>query len=89
MEMSMSKSALGLLLGAGTALFLWSRRQRAGEDVAHAPAAAFAGSGAPEGSFVHTRDAGPEHMRDKSDAWDKIDQSSDESFPASDPPSSY
>jgi len=34
------------------------------------------------------RDAGPENMKDKpTDPWDKVDQSSDESFPASDPPS--
>ena len=34
------------------------------------------------------RDAGPESMKDKpTRPWDKVDQSSDESFPASDPPS--
>lgn len=34
------------------------------------------------------RDAGPENMKDKPRRpWDKVDQSSDESFPASDPPS--
>ena len=34
------------------------------------------------------RDAGPDSMRDRepSRGWDKIDEASDESFPASDPP---
>jgi hypothetical protein len=35
------------------------------------------------------RPAGPEQMQDPPKAWDKVDESSDESFPASDPPSSY
>jgi len=34
------------------------------------------------------RDAGPDAMKDKPvRPWDEIDESSDESFPASDPPS--
>jgi hypothetical protein len=32
------------------------------------------------------RPAGPEAMRDPPRTWDKVDQGSDESFPASDPP---
>jgi hypothetical protein len=33
------------------------------------------------------RDAGPDDMRDENgDDWDEVDQGSDESFPASDPP---
>ena len=33
------------------------------------------------------RPAGPETMRDEPGSWDKVDEASDESFPASDPPS--
>ncbi len=36
------------------------------------------------------REAGPEAMRDKPvKKWDKVDEESDESFPASDPPGNY
>jgi hypothetical protein len=33
------------------------------------------------------RDAGPEEMKSPPKTWDKVDEASDESFPASDPPS--
>lgn len=35
------------------------------------------------------RPAGREDMRDPPKKWDKVDEESDESFPASDPPSNY
>lgn len=40
-------------------------------------------------NFDHTRDAGPENIRDESSRrdWDAVDENADESFPASDPPS--
>jgi len=37
-------------------------------------------------SGAAARSAGPEAMRDPPPEWDKVDQSVDESFPASDPP---
>ncbi|GGC29435.1 hypothetical protein GCM10011371_16230 [Novosphingobium marinum] len=35
------------------------------------------------------RDAGPQAMRDEPRRWQKTDEESDESFPASDPPANY
>ena len=35
---------------------------------------------------VEVRNAGPESMRSDPPEWDHIDEASDESFPASDPP---
>ncbi len=52
------------------------------------PAALSHGSGG-HGAVRHSgaaRQAGPEAMRDPPKDWEKVDQASDESFPASDPP---
>lgn len=48
-------------------------------------------AGKPEGEHDHdyVRPAGPEEMEDKPKDWDIVDEESDESFPASDPPSNY
>ena len=40
----------------------------------------------PVGQSGAARSAGPEAMRDPPEEWEKTDQASDESFPASDPP---
>jgi hypothetical protein len=43
----------------------------------------------PEGFVGHSgtaRQAGPEAMRDPPKEWGRVDEASDESFPASDPP---
>ena len=37
----------------------------------------------------HVRDAGPENMQAPPHRWDVVDQTGDESFPASDPPGNY
>ena len=51
--------------------------------------AAFADGEAPGQNFAQVRSAGVEGMRSNPKRWDKIDEASDESFPASDPPSTY
>ena len=35
------------------------------------------------------RPAGPENMETPPEEWDEVDEESDESFPASDPPGNY
>jgi hypothetical protein len=40
----------------------------------------------PVGHSGNARPAGPESMRDPPENWSRIDEASDESFPASDPP---
>ena len=47
--------------------------------------AAFA-SGESTPGPVEVRNAGPEAMRSDPPEWDKVDEASDESYPASDPP---
>lgn len=67
---------------AGYALYKYATRERTER------AAFAAGEGTP-GNFAQVRNAGPESMRDKPATWQKQDEASDESFPASDPPSTY
>jgi hypothetical protein len=67
------------LLGGGAALAhaLW--REAAGRRTRLAGAA----------PTPPVRDAGPEAMRDPPRRWDAVDDASDQSFPASDPPATY
>ena len=51
--------------------------------------AAFASGETSGENFAKVRHAGPEGMRSDPQHWDKADEASDESFPASDPPATY
>lgn len=71
-----------LMLGA--AAFAWRKWGRA---VVPRDRAAFASGEASPHNFVQVRNAGPAAMRSDPPHWDRVDEASDESFPASDPPS--
>ena len=67
----------------GYALWRWSKNRNG---IAPEPAAFADGESEPD-NFDQTRSAGPEGMHDTPRRqWDKVDQASDESFPASDSP---
>ena len=51
--------------------------------------AAFAAGETNGSNFAKVRNAGPEAMRSNPPEWDRADEASDESFPASDPPGNY
>ncbi|GGB89313.1 hypothetical protein GCM10011494_04560 [Novosphingobium endophyticum] len=40
-------------------------------------------------NFAQVRDAGTGSMQNRPSNWSKVDEASDESFPASDPPATY
>lgn len=66
------------------ALYRYARNQRQ-----HEGRVAFASGETKGDNFAKVRNAGPEGMRSDPPEWDKTDQASDESFPASDPPATY
>jgi hypothetical protein len=70
---------LAFAAATGYAVYRYATRDR----VVHR--AAFA-DGEANGGPVDVRNAGPTAMRSDSPEWDKVDEASDESFPASDPP---
>jgi hypothetical protein len=74
---------LALAGAAGYAFYKYATKDAEGQ-------AAFAG-GASSGddNFSKVRDAGPQEMSNAPKTWNKVDEASDESFPASDPPSTY
>lgn len=75
------------LLTIGALLWFTRRPNDAGQTKTDGHAAAFADSETEAEGFDQTRNAGPDAMRDETGAWDRVDEASDESFPASDPPS--
>ena len=72
-------AAVGGAFALGRAAFAYRRTDRR-------HSGAFAHGETDLHNFDQTRSAGPTAMRDQpADHWDKVDQASDESFPASDP----
>ena len=89
-ETGTSKWAIAAGVGAavaaaGAAVFAFKRAGEEGEQKAPAHSRGKTAPG-PVGKSGAARSAGPEAMRDPPAQWDREDQASDESFPASDPP---
>ena len=75
---------MAIVGGAGYGLYKYLQREQ------HEGRVAFAsGETAHHGGVSQVRNAGPDSMRSNIKDWDKADEASDESFPASDPPSTY
>jgi hypothetical protein len=82
-------TGIGAGLAAAAGYFVTTRwRGGGGESEGAGGHAALSGSGAhgAVGTSGAARSAGPEAMRDPPADWGKVDEASDQSFPASDPP---
>ena len=78
---------VGAACAAAVGAFMaWRARRRQDEGERFAPALRHGGAPGPVGASGNVRPAGPSAMRDPPPSWDKVDEASDESFPASDPP---
>ena len=76
-------AAVAGLVGALFARRWWGREEEERPAAAHARGKTAPG---PVGHSGSSRSAGPDAMRDPPKEWDQVDESVDESFPASDPP---
>ncbi|HEY0625790.1 MAG TPA: hypothetical protein VGD10_03565 [Allosphingosinicella sp.] len=83
-------TGIGAACAAVAGYFLSRRftggRSGSGRDSRFAPALSGRRPLGPVGDSGNARPAGPEAMRDPPKNWSKVDEASDESFPASDPP---
>lgn len=84
--MSSRAYILGTASLVAAALCASSKSIRSSSRPQHAPAYSGAVEDDQQGAF-DVRPAGPESTRDDKGDWDKVEEASDESFPASDPPS--
>ena len=90
----LDRNMVAILTGIGAACaaglgYVISRRLTSGRDDHDdlpAPALSSGGAHGPVGNTGNVRPAGPGAMRDPPKEWSKVDEASDESFPASDPP---
>lgn len=80
----------GIGAAAAAALGYFALRRFGGNeasaDAPPAPALSHGGAHGAVGNSGNVRPAGPSAMRDPPAEWGKVDEASDESFPASDPP---
>lgn len=78
---------LGLIAGIGGALYSVFRNRNPRES---GDSRGWSEDAAPVHSSGVVRDAGPQALKDPAKRdWDKVDEQSDESFPASDAPGTY
>ncbi|HEX8669134.1 MAG TPA: hypothetical protein VF727_12275 [Allosphingosinicella sp.] len=80
-------TGIGAACAAGVGYILTTRWRGRGSQTGRG-GAAISGTGG-HGAVGHSgaaRSAGPEAMRDPPSQWERVDEASDESFPASDPP---
>ncbi|WP_225205213.1 hypothetical protein [Novosphingobium huizhouense] len=78
---------LRLAAAGAVGYFIWNKFKA--QDGGATQHAAFATGEQTGDNFAKVRTAGTEGMRSDPKSWDKVDQAADESFPASDPPSTY
>ena len=80
-------AAAGAAALGGIAAFVLSRGWFGDDEDEYAPALQRGTKPpGPVGNSGNARSAGPDAMRDPPREWGEVDQASDESFPASDPP---
>ena len=79
-------AGIGAACAAAAGYFISRRRSDAYDDDLPAPALSGSGAHGAVGNSGSVRPAGPDAMRDPPKSWSKVDEASDESFPASDPP---
>jgi hypothetical protein len=77
---------IGAACAAGLGYFLSRRLTSDRDEELAAPALSGSGAHGAVGNSGNVRPAGPDAMRDPPKNWSKVDEASDESFPASDPP---
>lgn len=84
--MALLKLAFAGAVAYGLYRYSQKRKDQSETGMGHA---AFATGETAGDNFAKVRHAGPEGMKSDPPHWDKADEASDESFPASDPPATY
>ncbi len=79
-------TGIGAACAAGIGYWVSRRLSSGDDDDIFAPALSRGGAPGAVGNSGNVRPAGPSAMRDPPASWSKVDEASDESFPASDPP---